>query len=341
MDLTRALMRLGCRRPHVLLVPVPGAGSVHRAAERELRDRGWAQAATPAAADVLLVCGEAGPQLSEQVHRVWEQLPGPRAQVAALTGGQLPAVLDAAQQSLGDLDHQRQDARRRSRPAADASDTDMGEGGMDSGEADMDMPGGADMDMGGMDMPGGLAMAGTGADRDGLELDLLNVQLGPVLPSWPAGLLAQLGVQGDVVVSAQLSVLDADLAGSDEDLVGRLDRAAAVLTLAGAGARAEGVRRIRDLAEQGEPVGPALGQQHRRVQHSRVLRWSLAGLPDGRGGELWSSLLELLTPTPSAHPPVGVDEAADRLIGLELSAVRLALAAAPPLRAPRREPAHA
>src|SRR5699024_11402590 len=43
---------------------------------------------------------------------------------------------------------------------------------------------------GGMDMaPEGISLAQGGQDRDGLEMDVLHLPLGPVLPFWPAGLV--------------------------------------------------------------------------------------------------------------------------------------------------------
>ncbi|RJL24836.1 hypothetical protein D5H75_29100 [Bailinhaonella thermotolerans] len=50
--------------------------------------------------------------------------------------------------------------------------------------------------------PGGLPMAGRAGDRDGLRLDVLHVPLGPVLADWPAGLVVELVLQGDVVQEA-------------------------------------------------------------------------------------------------------------------------------------------
>ena len=57
-DLTRAMLRAGAARPHVLTVTMPGGTAVRLAAEEELRRRGWPAAMTPADADVLLVAGD-------------------------------------------------------------------------------------------------------------------------------------------------------------------------------------------------------------------------------------------------------------------------------------------
>src|SRR5699024_10599404 len=63
---------------------------------------------------------------------------------------------------------------------------------------------------GDMDMaPAGIPLAEGGEDRDGLEMDVLHLPLGPVLPFWPAGLVLHCSLQGDVVVDATASVIDA------------------------------------------------------------------------------------------------------------------------------------
>src|SRR5699024_755889 len=62
---------------------------------------------------------------------------------------------------------------------------------------------------GGMDMaPGGIPLAQGGDDRHGLEMDVLHLALGPVLPFWPAGLVLRCSLQGDVVVGAEAAVID-------------------------------------------------------------------------------------------------------------------------------------
>jgi hypothetical protein len=320
-ELTRRLLRYGYRRPHVLLVEAPAAAHVRRAAERVLDARDWRQATSAADGDVLLVCGIPGPELQEQVDRVWEQMPGPRARATARQPDGVARELDAARDRLHDLGQQRADAAHRT----------------SSGEQVHDM-GGHDMgghDMGGMAMPGGLGMASTGPDRDGLELDVLHVQLGPVLPHWPAGLLAELSVQGDVVTAASLRQLDGPARHPEDARVQRLDRAAGVLALAGAERHARRTRRARD----GTLPAHELAELHRAVARDRVLRWSLARLPAVGADDLWTQLLGLLSD--GADAPVGLDAAAHALVGAELTGVRLALAAAPSLSSRDREDARA
>jgi hypothetical protein len=162
----------------------------------------------------------------------------------------------------------------------------MDHGGMDHGGMDhggMDHGG---MDHGGMDMdgPGGLPLAGGAEDRDGLEMDVLHVPLGPVLPAWPGGLLLTCTLAGDVVTGAGLEVLPAAagaLAGAaSAGAAGRVDLAARVLQLAGREDLAGQARMARGLLLSGDrlaaqQVWAGVG---RAVHRSRLLRWSLRGV---------------------------------------------------------------
>ena len=78
MGLNEILARFAVRAATVLVVEVPGHGATRMELEEQLLHRGWRPAWTPADADVLAVCGTPGPELSELVDRLWEQLPGPR-----------------------------------------------------------------------------------------------------------------------------------------------------------------------------------------------------------------------------------------------------------------------
>lgn len=289
MGLTDRLLAYAAARPHVLLVEAPGGRRTRMAAQELLAARGWVQALSPADADVLLVCGTPGAQLAERVERVWSQLPGPRAR-AAVSG---EVGLQGALAQLVDLDAQRRDARDRQTDA---------DGGMTG------------------DMPGGLMMAGSGSDRDGLDLEQLQPEIGPVLPHWPAGLVAQLTLQGDVVSAAELSLTDGEGADGLDVRTDRLDRAYAVLSLAGS-RHAAGVRLARGN-------DASVSELRRRVERDVVLRWSLRGLPSSTGGDLWSALLALLGDG-DEPADLELDGLADRLVGLELAALRLALAAGP------------
>ena len=116
---------------------------------------------------------------------------------------------------LLDPERQIRDARKREGFATDhmSDDSDM------SGDMNMDM----DMS------PSGIPLAEGGDDRDGLEMDVLHLPLGPVLPHWPAGVVLRCTLQGDVVVAAEASEVD-ESDGVAMNL-GPNERAAACATL--------------------------------------------------------------------------------------------------------------
>ncbi|MCY7363819.1 MAG: hypothetical protein LH469_00610, partial [Frankiaceae bacterium] len=225
MGLTDRLARVAVRRPRVLLVPVPGQRPLRWAAEDALDELGWARAASPADADVLLCCGDPGPDLAEHVEVAWEGMPGPRARAVAVTTDDVEPALRAAVHELADVPDQRQDARTRTAARLSAADrgdvsaephdkSTMSPG--DAAETDRDGMDMADAGMGGMDhsmsmdmdLPGGLVMADRVEDRDGLRLEGLNLSLGPLLPGWPAGLRLDVLLSGDVLTRAAVVRLD-------------------------------------------------------------------------------------------------------------------------------------
>lgn len=68
-----------------------------------------------------------------------------------------------------------------------------------------------DMDHGDMEMaPSGIPLAEGAQDRDGLEMDVLHLGLGPVLAHWPAGVRLRCVLSGDVVTEATVALLDAE-----------------------------------------------------------------------------------------------------------------------------------
>ncbi|WP_435198085.1 hypothetical protein [Janibacter sp. GS2] len=263
MGLSTWTARRAARSAHVLVVEVPGNWMTRVCTERAVRERGWHVALSPADADLLVVCGTPGAQLAPFVDRVWEQMPGPRAR-SEITDplGVLPA-LTRAQDDLLDRDQQREDARER------ATEPDLDHGEMDHGDMDM--------------APGGIALAEGGEDRDGLEMDVLHLPLGPILAHWPAGLVLRCSLQGDVIVDAEARWVRGGVPG--EDALGaapgaaiRVDNVAALLTLAGWPDAAVRARRLRDdllRAEDPHELRAELGALHRRVARSRLLRWSL------------------------------------------------------------------
>ncbi len=147
--------------------------------------------------------------------------------------------------------------------------------------------------------PAGLPLAEGGEDRDGLEMDVLHLPLGPVLPFWPAGLVLRCSLQGDVVVDAEASLVDGENHAEDDDegadhgagatgprprpahgAVVRCDQVMALLALAGAEDAAAWARRARDALRHGDRAAAraAAERLHRSVRRSWLLRWSLRGV---------------------------------------------------------------
>ena len=344
MGLTDLIGRSAVRHAHVLPVEVPGWWRERILLERAVLDRGWTLTTNPADADVLVVCGDPPDELDEIVERLWHQMPGPRARVELTRAGGPGDALNDARRTLLDDQHQRQDAK--SRPSAaelltpeTASDDhgDMAHGDMDhsthAGHGDMDHSthaGHGDMDHsthaghGDMDMaPGGIPLATGGPDRDGLEMDVLHVKLGPVLAHWPAGLVLRCTLQGDLVVDAEASTVGVAASGPEalnglESAVRRCDDLTALLFLAGCDDAARRVRRTRDqvmalvsreMVAPGdlETIEAGFREVRRRLRRSRILRWSLrrvgrvvpdgpesASLPTDLQGDSYDRLLHLL-----------------------------------------------
>ena len=338
MGLSERLSAAAVRRPHVLLVAVPGQAPLRWVAEDLLDSRGWSSARSPAAADVLLCCGEPGRGLAEHVEVAWDAMPGPRARATATGAAQVPQALDAAVASLEDLAAQRRDAQHRVAPRLSAADS--GPGADHPADADMDMESGSGhemsgdmghsmhMDMG-MDLPGGLVMADRMQDRDGLRLEGLNLSLGPLLPSWPAGLRLDVGLTGDVLTHAEVVRLDPRPEPPVATPERALDALASLLEVAGWSDGALRARRAR--AEVG--AGPGSDELLRRLRRARLLRWSLGRLPAPGGGDLVGHLDRLVAcVTGDADLPAADDDRLARdVVGLDLGTAALVVAAHGPL----------
>ncbi len=327
MGLTTRLARYAARRPHVLVVEVPGNWRQRAALERRALRRGWRLADSPADADVLAICGRPGPELTEVIGKVWDQLPGPRAGLGLagsdIDAAEVDAALSRAGDYLADTALQRADAAERSSPEVGSSETDTHDDmDMDDGDMDMEMA------------PSGIPLAGGGEDRDGLEMDVLQLRLGPVLRHWPAGLVVQCSLQGDLIVDARAWTLDADQAPSPPPLGRRAeaarecDRLSSLLALAGWPHGATRARRVRDLLlASDEPALDELDALRRTVTRSPVFRWSMRGVTDGHTRMLASAMALLTESTPPARPAaVTPADLPGRIIGLELATARLVIA---------------
>lgn len=294
---------------------------------------------SPADADLLAVCGEPGRRLSEAIELVWHQMPGPRVRVDVADDDQVGTVIDEARARLLDTEHHRRDARTR--PAAGdllRDDGSMGHGDMDHGDMEMERA------------PGGIALAQGGEDRDGLEMDVLNLRLGPVLPHWPAGLVLCCALQGDVITEAGAELLDAEMqqrhTGSATGPTRTLDNVASLLALAGWDDAAAEARLVRDVMLEGgdhAATTARLDRLRRKVTRSGVLRWSMRGirplghedlephaLPIRLGGDTYTRLLGMLERAGGDHGPVvpafPVEKLPRLVAGLDVATARLVVA---------------
>ncbi|QDG63764.1 hypothetical protein [Pseudarthrobacter sp. NIBRBAC000502771] len=367
MGVRDALARAAVTRCHVFVVEAADGSSARMAVEEDITLRGWVEALSPGDADILCVCGDVPAGEAEAVERLWNQLPGPRSRTRVGRPEDVRALLDGCVGALTDVDHQgRTERDRTSEQGQDDggmdSHADVDEGGMDSSCGDVDhgdMDDGGmghegmdhgDMDHSGMDMPmpGGIPLAGEGKDRDGLDLDVLKVPLGPYLPHWPAGLVLHCELQGDVVFAATAEyAFDPSAAGSDAGPAGReravvihrTDLAARLLTLAGAAGDAAGIRAVRDAVRAGAGMEECLRRLDAvasRLRRNWLLRRTLQGvgrIPHGTAGDsagtdAWDRLLRMVDAAAGASP-AGLDPS-DTLPGLvggqELSVVRLIVA---------------
>lgn len=193
-----------------------------------------------------------------------------------------------------------------------------------------------------MPLPGGLSMADVADDRDGLALDVLHLPLGPVLPEWPAGLVVDVALQGDVITAATARVLDAGEPRPPgrarvSAAVRDLDALARILAIAGWRGPATRARMLRDRLRRGEPVAD-LARLVRTVRRSRVLRLMLRGTASGAGVDVADLLEQRLvriearaagTPVDAPERPSPADLGA-RLVGAEFAAARLLIAALDP-----------
>lgn len=227
----------------------------------------------------------------------------------------------------------------------DDKNTDMD---MDMGEMDMDH---MDMDMSG---PAGIALAsGDDGDRDGLEMDITHLALGPILSHWPAGLVLRCTLHGDVVGEATAELLPGP--GKTEPAMPFGDRLRAVelcdtaghlLALAGWAPAAAAVHRARNELLSGTAPGPVaarLRRTIRRIARSRTLRWSLAGIPHAGRIDARTRLLDWLQTAIALldNAPTGIgeepwpqtlQEIGTAVIGQELTTVRLIIACIEPAR---------
>jgi hypothetical protein len=332
--------------PRVLVVDAPGADALRWRVEAELDRRRWPLAVAPADADLLLVVGAPGPQLAAAIDVVWSQVPAPRERVALLDGGDVGAALDDGRAALTNWAAFRADDERPSPGSLLGRDDEQPHEDMDhgGGHEDMDHGGGHEghhMHHGGE--VAGLPMAMTAPDRDGLELDVLNVSLGPVLPGWPTGLVLRGELQGDVLTNAGFSWLDAepspDGESADDPQQAALDHLARFLVVAGWPTAARDARRARDGLRSEQPDRREAAQRlaggvARMVRRSRALRWAAsAGRQQAGSGDLvlvglrhWCDAATGQAVVEEAAP--ALDDLAGAVDGAEIGTARLIVASA-------------
>ncbi|ATO69781.2 hypothetical protein BJP78_11480 [Mycobacterium avium subsp. hominissuis] len=202
-------------------------------------------------------------------------------------GGMNHHNMDHGAMEHGDMDHGAMEH-------GDMEHGDMDHSAMDHSAMDhsaMDHSGHHGMDHGGMEMaPAGIALAEGGEDRDGLEMDVLHLRLGPVLPHWPAGLVLRCSLHGDVLAEAEAWIVDNDHESGYKappehtELVAaarQCDHVFDLLELSGWWRASAIARRARDLLLGDSDVDRArelLDGLHKMLGKSRLLRWSLRDL---------------------------------------------------------------
>ncbi len=273
--------------------------------------------------------------------------------------------MDHGDMDHGDMDHGDMDHGDMDHGDMDHGDMDHGDmdhGDMDHGDMDHGDMDHGDMDHGDMEMsPGGIPLAeGSEDDRDGLEMDVLHVPLGPVLRHWPSGLVLHCTLHGDLVAQARAEMLpvsaktdSAKTSAGGASIGGaaalRCDAVADLLALAGWPAGEALALRARDAFLEGDEdtARTHLQALSRRTGRNRILSWMLRGLgvlrtsdlPGASGesrhdvllGDVHDRLLALIDTAAASPRPGGsamaedeVAELLSRLVeGLELASARL------------------
>jgi len=318
-------------RMHVLIVAGPGSELLRMQVERTVVGQGHVLAATPAAADVLLVVGPVPALFQEPIERSWRQVPLPRVFATVMADGEAEHVLAAARSAL---------AARRSGDGPSWAGGDRAMSGPD--DMAMDMAG-----------PGGYPLASGEEDRDGLEMDVLTRTLGPVLADWDTRLLVHVELAGDLVRSAVVDVVPPasahrrhpDPDGAAPEDAARLDHLARLLRVAGAAHLAAFATRARDAALDGRlDAAAAAGERlQRRIRRDVLLRWSLGGLAvadtpvieillDWASGPTRSTRSD--RSTRSVRSRLTADDVAHAIMGHDIGAARILLAALEPTDVP-------
>lgn len=286
---------------------IPGDGG--REAAEDLRlDGRLLVVDTPRAAAILLIVSTLTERLLPGAMLAYDQMPRPRATVQWLPhGGDDPLVRMFPSPVV---------VPRDSDVAAAVAETYsqlLGRGRPSGAPIYPDVPpapwrGLGPYGQGGKGMSGGVPfgrpLAGRAPDRDGLELDQLAVEIGPLFPPFPPGLVLRLRLQGDVVqeVTGWENAMEGSRQPRD-DLFGRaLREPVAVADLEVARARhhlrwLSATLRLHGLPAlalrvlaMGRRAGPddveAVSSLRRKLDRSRSLAWATRGIGVLNAGDL-------------------------------------------------------
>lgn len=297
---------------------------------------------SPRHATVLVVAGSLPAEWAGPLRLLHDQVPAPRATVVA---GTLPAAVELP--ALDRVDSADAtglvDLVRRQHAAVVAGEGDRTTlGPLDSPVA---WQGVGPHGQGGEGMMGGtpygrpMPMPPT-LGRDGLALDRLSLRLGPFLAGLPPGLVLDVGLQGDVLETVELSVVvpptGSSAAGATApDGSPWLPAMAELLAMAGLPALA---RRTARLAVGGPPATADVAALRERLDSPWGLRPATDGVGhldlDRVGGDVtarWRRWLQLTIEGGDRGPtPVPVDTVGEHLVGMEVGQALLTLASLRP-----------
>ncbi len=296
-------------RADIPVFPFVGAGGRAGARALGLLD-GVRVVDHPRAATLLVVTGRPTRALLPPLLALHDQLPAPRATVwwqhgtsgADLLAAVGPVVVSPSGDgaSLRRVFSDLLSGARPSEPAALPDIETAWRGVGPYGQGGTGMTGGN---------PYGRPLPARAPDPDGLELDQLQLRVGPAFPPLPAGLVLHLGVQGDVLRTVAVGANPFTCWPGDEVLgpfdaqpfhdaledpapVAAIELArarhhlhwvAGVLGLHGLGARGRAVAGLAERLDVGS--GPATGALARRLLRSRSLRSTMEGIAVLSGGD--------------------------------------------------------
>jgi len=297
--LSGLLARLAAGAP-VPVFPVAGAGA--RDAVQDLRLQSELSLLdSPRAANVLLVAGTIPEELWDALARVHDMISRPRCTIFWTLGDPelrpppvLPEALVVDADVAGAIVTAHRELLMGKRPSDPPvlpdEDPAQWRGVGPYGQGGTGMTGGT---------PYGRPMAELGPDRDGLQLDVLPLRVGPFFPRFPAGFSLDLKLAGDVVVEAvpgptpyagasvpprpglspfvralsePVSIVELEMARAREHLRWLAD------ALMAHELRTLGVRVLRLAANVQPGDGPAVRRLGRVLALTQVLTWSTKGV---------------------------------------------------------------